>query len=192
LNLGHLDFDIVSDLELSISYFASLGLSTLVESALQIHLFMQNKAKLRKSQMNVNNVLTMFYDRMDTWWSGKKQSQTNPNKAKLKKAKINVTTIITAAYENKPPIWVPKKQTQTSKRQKPMQTSLPKRIMKKTAFSGYDKTNPNKANFKDKKLFQARSLKNHKFICKIVIDKTASIIVGLCKSEVLFCFGVEQ
>jgi hypothetical protein len=31
--------------------------------------------------MNVNKVLTMDYEKKDTWSSGKKQSQTNPNKA---------------------------------------------------------------------------------------------------------------
>jgi hypothetical protein len=119
-----------------------------VMSALQIRLFMQNEPKFRKSQMNVNRVLTTDYDKMDTWWSGTKQSQTNPNKAKFKKAKMNVTSILTVGYENKPPIRAPKKQSQTSKRQKPMQTSLPQRIMKITAFSGSGKTNPIKANFK--------------------------------------------
>jgi len=46
LNLGHLDFDIVStarcpaeNLELRISYFASLGIFTLVKSPLQINPF---------------------------------------------------------------------------------------------------------------------------------------------------------
>jgi hypothetical protein len=82
--------------------------------------------------MFVNKVLTKDYEKLDTWWSGKKQSQTNPNKAKFKKAKMNVTTILTMDYENKPPIWPPKKQSQISKRQKPTQTSLPKGIMKKS------------------------------------------------------------
>jgi len=81
-----------------------------------------------------------------------KQSQFKPNQTqnepKLKKAKMNVTTAITKGYENKPPIRAPKKQIQTSKRQKPMQTSLPKGIMKKTAFSGTGKTNPIKPNFR--------------------------------------------
>ncbi len=122
-----------------------------VMSALQIRLFMQNKAKFRKVKLNVNKVLTKGYDQMDTWSIGKKQSQTKPNKAKFKKAKMNVTSIITKGYENKPPIRVPKKQSQTSKRQKPIQTSLPKGIMKKTALSAPDKTNPNKANFRGKK-----------------------------------------
>jgi len=77
---------------------------------------------------------------------GKKQSQTNPNKANFKKAKMNVNKVLAKNYVNIPPIWAPKKQSQTSKRQKSMQTSLPQRIMKKTAFSDPDKTNPNKPN----------------------------------------------
>ena len=90
---------------------------------------MQNKANFRKVKLNVNKVLTKDYVQMDTWSIGKKQSQTNPNKAKLKKAKMNVSSYITVGYENKPPIRAPKKQSQTSKRQKPMQTYLPKGIM---------------------------------------------------------------
>ncbi|MHC4642032.1 MAG: hypothetical protein ACYS32_10330 [Planctomycetota bacterium] len=61
---------------------------------------MQNKANFRKSQMNINKVLRKDYEKKDTWWSGKKQSQTNPNKAKFKKAKMNVTSYITKKYEN--------------------------------------------------------------------------------------------
>jgi hypothetical protein len=49
-----------------------------VMSALQIRLFMQNKAKFRKVKLSVNKVLTKDYEQKDTWWSGKKQSQTNP------------------------------------------------------------------------------------------------------------------
>ncbi len=51
-----------------------------VMSALQIHLFMQNKAKFRKVKLNVNKVLTRDYEQLDTWSIRKKQSQTNPNK----------------------------------------------------------------------------------------------------------------
>ena len=54
------------------------ALSTLVERALQIQLFMQNKAKFRKSQMNLTDVIIMDYEQMDTWSRGKKQSQTKP------------------------------------------------------------------------------------------------------------------
>jgi hypothetical protein len=34
-----------------------------VMSALQIHIFMQNKAKFRKVKLNVNKVLTMDYEK---------------------------------------------------------------------------------------------------------------------------------
>ena len=61
---------------------------------------MQNKAKFRKSQMNVTKVLTKEYDKRALGERGKKQSQTNPNKAKFKKAKMNVTKVLTKDYEN--------------------------------------------------------------------------------------------
>jgi hypothetical protein len=48
-------------------------------SALQIELFMQNKAKFQKVKSNVNKVLTMDYGQMDTWSIKKKQSQFKPN-----------------------------------------------------------------------------------------------------------------
>jgi len=46
-----------------------------VMSALQIKLFMQNKAKFQKVKLNVNRVLTKDYEQKDTWSGGKKQSQ---------------------------------------------------------------------------------------------------------------------
>ncbi|MGB2807139.1 MAG: hypothetical protein WBC22_05340 [Sedimentisphaerales bacterium] len=51
-----------------------------VMKTLQNNLFMQNKANFRKVKLNVNKVLTRGYDQMDTWSSGKKQSQTNPKR----------------------------------------------------------------------------------------------------------------
>jgi hypothetical protein len=60
---------------------------TTVMSALQIKLFMQNKANLRKVKLNVNNVLTKDYDRMDTWSIRKTkpiQSQLKPIQSQLK------------------------------------------------------------------------------------------------------------
>ena len=107
---------------------------------------MQNKPNFRKSQMNVNKVLTRDYEILDTWWSGKNEPKTNPNEPNFKKAEMNVTSYITVDYGNKPPIRAPKKRTQFSKRQKSMQTYLPQRIMKKTVSSGPGKTNPNKPN----------------------------------------------
>ena len=132
---------------LRISYFASLGIFTVVESALQIRLFMQNKANFRKSQMNVSYVITEDYKNETLSERGKKQSQTKPIKANLLNAQMNVNAFPTKNYENKPPIRAPKKQTQFSKRQKTMQTSLPQRIMKKTRFwvpKKQSQTNPNK------------------------------------------------
>jgi hypothetical protein len=45
-------------------------------------IFLQNEPKFQKSQMNVNNVLTMNYEKNDTWWTQKKRTQTNPNEPK--------------------------------------------------------------------------------------------------------------
>ncbi len=67
LNLGHLDFEIVSDFDIRISYFASLGPSTSVENPLQIDLFMQNKAKVKYAQIYVNSFITSKYVKVDTW-----------------------------------------------------------------------------------------------------------------------------
>ena len=55
---------------------------THVMSALQIHLFMQNKAKFRKVKLSVTIEMKKDYVQMDTWSIRKKQSQTKPNKAK--------------------------------------------------------------------------------------------------------------
>ena len=160
MNLGHLDFDIVSNFACPcegrgasyflffVSRYASrftlheIALYICRESSTNRQYFMQNEPNFPESQMNVNKVLTKDYDNKTLSGRGKKQSQTNPNKAKFKKAKMNVTSILTVAYENKTPIRAPKKQSQISKRQKPMQPLLTHRIMKKTAISGPGKTNP--------------------------------------------------
>ena len=83
LNLGNLDFDIVSVFVLRISYFASLGISTTVEESLQIRLFMQNKANFRKSQMNVNKEMTKDYEKRTLGGAGK-QSQFKANQSQFK------------------------------------------------------------------------------------------------------------
>jgi len=44
---------------------------------------MQNKPKLRKSQMNVNKLLTKDYENKTLGESGKNKPKTNPNKAKI-------------------------------------------------------------------------------------------------------------
>ncbi len=71
--------------------------STFVVSALQIRLFMQNKANFRKSQINVNKVLTKDYDKRTLGQRGKTkpiQSQLKPikcqNKANSNPIKPNI------------------------------------------------------------------------------------------------------
>ena len=55
-----------------------------VMSALQIGPFLTNKPNFRKSQMNVNKVLTRDYDKMDTWRSGKNKPNSNPIQSQFK------------------------------------------------------------------------------------------------------------
>ena len=66
LNLGHFDFEIVSDFDIRISYFAGLGLLQLSRVFDKSTFFMQNKPNFKKSQMNVNKVLTKDYEKNDT------------------------------------------------------------------------------------------------------------------------------
>ena len=56
---------------------------------------MQNKPKPRKSQMNVNKVLTRDYEKKTLSERGKNKPKTNPNKAKTNpnKAKSNPNQI---------------------------------------------------------------------------------------------------
>jgi hypothetical protein len=53
----------------------------------KIHLFLQNEPKFRKSQVNVSNYITRYYEQMDTWSIGKnepKRTQTNPKRTQNK------------------------------------------------------------------------------------------------------------
>jgi len=58
--------------------------STSVEGSLQISPFLTNKANSRKSQMNVSDLLTRDYGKMDTWSSGKNKAKTNPIQTQFK------------------------------------------------------------------------------------------------------------
>ena len=71
-----------------------------VMSALQIHLFMQNKANFRKTQMNVTKVLTREYEKRTLGERGKNKPKTNPIKANFKKTEMNVNKVLTKEYEN--------------------------------------------------------------------------------------------
>ena len=104
-----------------INYLRTFGIFTTVEDSLQIKLFMQNEPKFRKSQVNVNNLLTNAYEKMDTWSTGKNEPKTNPNEPKFKKAQMNVNKVLTKDYEN---------------------------ISNWALYENEPKTNPNKPNFK--------------------------------------------
>jgi len=103
LNLGNLDFEIVSDFDIRISDFASLGPSTTVENPLQISSFMQNKANLLDAQMNVTKVLTNEYENIANCKLGENKPNTKPNKANLPDDQMNVNNVnkvLTKDYEN--------------------------------------------------------------------------------------------
>jgi len=71
-----------------------------VMSALQIKLFMQNKANFRKVKLNVNEVLTKDYVQMDTWSIGKTkpiQSQLKPIQSQFKPNQSQFLSAISVA-----------------------------------------------------------------------------------------------
>jgi len=79
--LGHLDFDIVSNFDIRISDFASLGIFTSVENALQIDPFMQNKPNFPDAQMNLTSLITKSYENKTLGGCGKNKANTKPIKA---------------------------------------------------------------------------------------------------------------
>ncbi|MHC4463024.1 MAG: hypothetical protein ACYS30_16580, partial [Planctomycetota bacterium] len=91
MNLGHLDFDIVSDFDIRISDFASLGIFTLVKNPLQIAPFMQNKPNFRKAKMNVTYYITKNYENVPLCRRG--ENKPNQTQSPLNfDIKINTTT----------------------------------------------------------------------------------------------------
>ena len=70
MNLGHLDFDIVSDFDIRISDFNHSGC------------FMQNKPNLLDAQMNVTKVLTRDYEKKTLGEHGKNKPNSKPIKPK--------------------------------------------------------------------------------------------------------------
>jgi hypothetical protein len=123
-------------------------------------LFMQNKANFRKSQMNVNNVLTKDYEKKTLGERGKKQSQTKPIKANLQNAQMNVNVFPTKSYENKPPIWALKKQSQFSLTTKNNANLFAKKDYERNVILSSDKTNPNKPNLSRRSLWRSRNKPN--------------------------------
>jgi len=121
--LGHLDFDIVSDFDtpvrsvcihIRISDFASLGIFTLVESALQIRPFMQNEPNFRKAKMNVYTVITKDYERNDIFAVQKNKPNSNPILSAVGGLKMNVNSLITKDYRKKDDFAVRKNKAKTN------------------------------------------------------------------------------
>jgi len=69
---------LINDLRPCKALYNCRDASTSIEDSLQIAPFMQNEPNFRKSQMNVNKVLSKDYENKDTWWSGKNEPKTNP------------------------------------------------------------------------------------------------------------------
>ncbi len=65
--------------------------STSVENALQIDLFMQNKANFLDAQMNVNSILTKDYERNDIFAVLENKANSNPIKPNFSLAQISQT-----------------------------------------------------------------------------------------------------
>ena len=75
---------LIKGLRLFTAFYNCRDTFTDVMSALQIHLFMQNKANFQKSQMNVNNVLTRDYEKMTLGQRGKNKPNSNPIQTQFK------------------------------------------------------------------------------------------------------------
>jgi len=66
------------------SSFLTIFPSTTVENPLQIHPFLTNKANFRKSQMNVNTVITMNYEQRTMNYEIKNKANSNPIQSQTK------------------------------------------------------------------------------------------------------------
>ncbi len=47
---------------------------------------MQNKPNVKDAQINVNSYMKSIYEKLDTWLSGKKQTQFKPNQTQFPKS----------------------------------------------------------------------------------------------------------
>jgi hypothetical protein len=97
--VGQRNLWLINDLRLFTVFYTCRETITDVMSALQIHLFMQNKPNFRKSQMNINEVLTTDYDKMDTWSIEKNKANSNPIQTQFK---ANTKPIKAKTKPNKP------------------------------------------------------------------------------------------
>ncbi len=85
LNLGHFDFEIVSDFDIRISDFNHSGC------------FMQNKPNFLDAQMNTSSFITKYYENERLADAAK----TNPIKPNFRRARMNINSLITKDYRKK-------------------------------------------------------------------------------------------
>ena len=113
MNLGHLDFDIVSNFALRISdlwfrEWQPLSVnfprpSTSVESPLQIHLFLQNKPNFQNAQINVTSINTMNYELRTMNYFTQNKPNSNPIKPNFKANQTQFqTTPAPQTYRKRP------------------------------------------------------------------------------------------
>jgi len=62
---------------------------------------MQNKPNFRKSQINVNSLITIDYENKCNWTLGENKPNSNPIKPNFRKVKMNVSSLITKDYRKK-------------------------------------------------------------------------------------------
>jgi hypothetical protein len=84
LDLGHLYFDIVSDLELRISDFASLGIFTLVKNPLQIGSFYAKQTQFPKKSNERKRCYNKGLQKKDDFAVQKNKPNSNPIQSQLK------------------------------------------------------------------------------------------------------------
>jgi len=79
--------------------------STTVERALQIHLFLTNKANFQKSQMNVTFFITEDYGKMDTWSNRKNKAKTKPIQSQYKPNTNPIYPVVASGEAGSNPIY---------------------------------------------------------------------------------------
>jgi len=116
---------------------------------------MQNKPNVKDAQINVNSYMKSKYEKLDTWLSGKNKPNSNPIKPNFKKAKMNVNLTLTKDYRKKDDFSVrinkPNSNPISETPKMNANVFVTKDYENKTAHRPKN-TNPNKANFKGKKM----------------------------------------
>ncbi len=123
------------------SLFTNLHLYICRESSTNHLLFMQNKPNFRKSQMNVNSLITINYKNFIPLAGQKNKPNSNPIKPNLRKAKMNVNLTLTKDYRKKDDfiVRINKPNFQNAKNERKL--NFNKGLQKKRLFRS-QKTNP--------------------------------------------------